>query len=403
VFSHTQEAIQLQIDHTTYLESENGYFKMALEVYLGCLVHLQVAHPILDVSHLLGSQADYGSYQVYANISVAIDGINSSTNYNRSLDFNTGLHTTFFTANDGNNYTTTVYCSYPDQVCIYDLSSSAALPIVTISLENQLTNSSFFNATCGDQYVRLAGVTQLGPPTGMKYDGIARLTTRTGTAYCSNTKAGTLVIPAGSHIRTLSIVIGAGTNYDQTAGNAASKFSFAGADPGPEIETVTSAASAKSENDLKQAHILDYQNLMNQFSLELPDTAESAGLETSIIIDRYSNNTGDPHLESTLFSLSQHLFISSQRPDSLPTNLAGRWSQTLTAAWSADYHSNINFQMNHWGISQIGLGPLLSPTFDYMENTWVPRGTETAQLLYGAPGWVTHDEMNIFGHTGMKY
>lgn len=37
-----------------------------------------------------------------------------------------------------------------------------------------------------------------------------------------------------------------------------------------------------------------------------------------------------------------------------------------------------------------------------MIKTWAPRGTETAQLLYDAPGWVTHNEMNIFGHTAMK-
>jgi len=38
-----------------------------------------------------------------------------------------------------------------------------------------------------------------------------------------------------------------------------------------------------------------------------------------------------------------------------------------------------------------------------MENNWVPRGTETAQLMYNASsGWVLHDETNIFGYTGMK-
>lgn len=58
--------------------------------------------------------------------------------------------------------------------------------------------------------------------------------------------------------------------------------------------------------------------------------------------------------------------------------------------------------MNHWGADLTGLGALQSPLWNYMENTWVPRGTETAQLLYGAPGWVVHDEMNIFGHTSMK-
>jgi alpha-L-fucosidase 2 len=74
----------------------------------------------------------------------------------------------------------------------------------------------------------------------------------------------------------------------------------------------------------------------------------------------------------------------------------------VTASWSADYHPNINVQMNHWTAGQTGLTGLQSPLWDYMANTWVPRGSETAKLLYNAPGWVVHNEMNVFGHTGMK-
>jgi alpha-L-fucosidase 2 len=357
-----------------------------------------------DVSHLLGNNNYYGSFQVYANLSVAIAGVTSGTAYNRSLDLNTGLHTTVFKANDGNTYTSTVYCSYPDQVCVYNLSSTAVLPAITIALENQQADHSLYNATCGDQYVRLTGVTQLGPPTGMKYDGIARLTTRTATASCSKTIAGALVIPASSHIRTFSVVIGANTDYDQTAGTAATNFSFKGADPSSYVESVTSAAAAKAESDLRTSHLTDYQSLAGQFTLSLPDVAKSAGLETSAMISRYtSGGSGDPYLESTLFEFGRHLFISSTRDNSLPPNLQGRWSPGITTSWGADYHSNINFQMNHWGVDQTGLGNLQMATWNYMQNTWVPRGTQTAQLLYNAAGWVTHDEMNIFGHTGMKY
>jgi len=147
----------------------------------------------------------------------------------------------------------------------------------------------------------------------MKYDGIARLITRTETAYCSNTTAGALVIPAGSHIRTLTLVIGAPTNYDQLAGNAASDFLFKGEDPRPYVEAVTSAASLKSETDLNQAHVADYRSLASLFSLDLPDTAGSAGLETSVIIDRYAaNGTGDPYLN---LPSSCSVVISSYRPN----------------------------------------------------------------------------------------
>ncbi|KAF4635120.1 hypothetical protein G7Y89_g2977 [Cudoniella acicularis] len=356
-----------------------------------------------NVSRLLGAADNYGSYQVFANISVAINGVTSSTKYNRSLDLSSGIHTTVYTANDENIYTSSIYCTYPDQVCVYDISSNGPLPEITIDFNNQLTDRSLFHATCADQFVRLTGATQLGPPMGMKYDGIARLIAHSGTSRCSNKTTGKLVVQVDSRTRKLTLVIGAGTDYDWKAGNAASSYSFKGADPGLYVESVTTAASKKSENDLRQAHISDYQNLAGQFELDLPDIAASAGIETSAIIRGYSaNGTGNPYLESLMFEYGRHLFISSSRDNSLPPNLAGRWSETPTAAWNADYHANINLQMNHWGVDQTGLGELQVALWNYMQYTWMPRGTETAKLLYGAPGWVTHSEMNIFGHTAMK-
>jgi hypothetical protein len=61
------------------------------------------------------------------------------------------------------------------------------------------------------------------------------------------------------------------------------------------------------------------------------------------------------------------------------------------------------YNRNHWSVDQTGLGDLKAATFNYMTQNWMPRGTETARLVYGADaGWVTHDEMNLFGHTGYK-
>jgi len=242
----------------------------------------------------------------------------------------------------------------------------------------------------------------------MQYLGKAQLFGNR-TSYCDGSS---LVIPSESKTQKLSLVFGATTNYDQLAGTVASNFSFAlsGSNSnntesllGSTVTAVTSTAAAKLENKVREVHIEDYQSLAGQFSLELPDTAGSSGLQTSVLINRYkSSGPGDPYLESTLFSLGRHLFISSSRANSLPPNLAGRWSETISAAWGADYHANINFQMNHWGVDETGLGDLQLAMFNYIQDTWVPRGTETAKLLYGAPGWVVHDEMNIFGHTGMK-
>ena len=339
------------------------------------------------------------------NLSVSLAGVASSTAYNRSLDFSTGIHTTTFVTN-GSTYTSAVYCSYPDQVCVYEIESSSLLPEVVIGIENQMVDPTIQNVTCGEGFVRLTGLTQAGPPSGMRYDSIARLSSSTNASYCNNQP--NLVVRAGSSGNSLTLVIGAGTNYDQTQGNAASNFSFMRADPGAYVENVTATAVAKEESDLRSAHVADYSSLTNTFSIELPDTAYVEGMETSALISEYSaNGSGNPYLEKTLFDYGRHLFISSSRDNSLPPNLQGRWAIDLSNAWSGDYHANINLQMNHWGVDQTGLGDLQVALWNYMQNTWVPRGQITAQLLYGSSNssgaWVTHDEMNIFGHTAMKY
>ncbi|KAI9686678.1 MAG: hypothetical protein M1820_010582 [Bogoriella megaspora] len=359
-----------------------------------------------NVSQLLGNANDcYGSYQVLGNLSVSIDGVTSASSYNRSLDLETGIHTTEFVADTGDTYSSRVYCSFPDQVCIYQLESNSTLPKIHITLDNNLVDGSLQNQTCGADGLHFSGTTSVINTIGMHYYSAVRLVGSIDKpALCSNSSDATFSVESSPGKNTLSVVVGAGTDYDATNGNPASNFSFKGADPKSSVDAVVSAAADKTESDLRRAHIEDYEALAGAFTLDLPDAVTSDGLETSSLISRYDiNGTGDPFLESILFSYARHLSITSSRSNSLPSNLQGRWSTDLSAAWSADYHANINLQMNYWHVDQTGLGDVTSALWNYMEDTWVTRGSKTAELLYGAPGWVTHDEMNIFGHTAMKF
>ena len=55
---------------------------------------------------------------------------------------------------------------------------------------------------------------------------------------------------------------------------------------------------------------------------------------------------------------------------------------------------------NNWHAEQMGLGDLMEPLFDFITQTWQPRGTESAKLWYDVRGWVAFTNLNIFGHTG---
>ncbi len=48
----------------------------------------------------------------------------------------------------------------------------------------------------------------------------------------------------------------------------------------------------------------------------------------------------------------------------------------------------------------MGLGDITDPLFEFIADTGVPRGTESARLIYNATGWVAFTNLNIFGHTG---
>lgn len=353
-----------------------------------------------DYTDIMGSVNNYGSYEVLGNLTINVAGISSPTSYRRSLDLASGVHTVTYVAN-GASFSQTTFCSYPDQVCVYQLNSTAALPQTTVGLENQLRTSPAGSLSCSGNTLVFRGLSY--PDLGMTYDARAQLVipNHQGTNFCDSS-TGKLVIPS-STATSLQILIAADTSFDDTKGNAANSFSFRGVDPAAKVSSTVSAAAKKSFSSLLSAHVDDFTSYSGRFTLNLPDTMGSSNKETSALISGYSVDNGDPYVESLLFDLGRYLFMSSARSNSLPAGLQGRWTEQLSPSWGADFHADVNLQMNHWSVDQTGLGDLKAAAFNYMTQNWMPRGAETAQLVYGADaGWVTHDEMNLFGHTGIK-
>jgi alpha-L-fucosidase 2 len=336
----------------------------------------------------------YGTYQTLGTLTVSISGVSAQSYYNRTLDLDTGIHATSFQGSDGEYYSISIYCSNPDSICVYDITSSGVLPLVTVFFGRSFGFPEF---ECGPSYTRLSGNTQTGPPLGMKYEATATVDSSL-TTICSNS-TGQLTIPSNNQISKLTIRWSAGTDYDIRNSDEAHNYSFRGSDPAEEVQRF--AFLEKDEALIRQDHVKDFSSLMGTFTLNLPDTGNSAGVPTSTLILKYEDAAfSDPHTEKLLFDYGRYLFISSSRNGTLPPNLQGLWATESSQSWGSDYHANINLQMNHWGSAETGLVTLQSPILDYMWYTWMPRGAETAELLYNGDGWVTHDEMNIFGHTG---
>jgi len=81
--------------------------------------------------------------------------------------------------------------------------------------------------------------------------------------------------------------------------------------------------------------------------------------------------------------------MGSSRPGCMPSNLQGLWNHQIEAPWNADYHININIQMNYWPAEVTNLAELHLPFFDFTEGL-VERGQKTASEVYGCRGFVAH-------------
>ena len=74
---------------------------------------------------------------------------------------------------------------------------------------------------------------------------------------------------------------------------------------------------------------------------------------------------------------------SSRFPGKLPANLQGIWNDLFKAPWDADFHANINLQMNYWPAEMTNLSETLLPLNNFLKELTVP-GSRTAKKMYGA-------------------
>ncbi|KII85573.1 glycoside hydrolase family 95 protein [Plicaturopsis crispa FD-325 SS-3] len=380
-------------------------------------------------------------------------------NYTRWLDLDIGVARTAWTVGN-QSFMRESFCSHPAQACVQHLSLStnlsthnthtndtnAALPTHTYAFAYSLNGTAGLNVnvTCWDETtLRLRGTA--GSP-GMVYEVLGRVFVSGGDASvsCAPVQSATPVSVQNANANFQSeatvtmqnanatvtvqnattswILWVGGTEFDQAAGNAAHNFTFRGPDPHDALVALLSAdTTGEGEGDYKEAdytslraaHVADITALQSGFRLNITGDFDVATLRPTDELmrayrtdvgDPYRTDIGDPWVEQVLFNYGRYLLGGSAR-GVLPANLQGKWAEGGSSAWSADYHANINLQMNYWAAETTGLDVTQS-LWNYLEastQNWAPRGAETAQILYNiSRGWVTHNEMNIFGHTGMK-
>lgn len=154
--------------------------------------------------------------------------------------------------------------------------------------------------------------------------------------------------------------------------------------------TAITAATSKTYETLRNAHIAEYQQYYNRAQL----TLDATKFITKTIPERITAIKAggkDNQLINTFFQYGRYMLINSSRPTNiLPANLQGIWTEKLNSPWNADFHTNINLQMNYWPAEVTNLSDVHQPMLTLMDSL-LRRGQITAKKVFGCNG-------AVFGH-----
>lgn len=323
-----------------------------------------------------GAYKAYGSYQMLGDLSLHFAGSGVVKNYRRELDLENACARVHYVIGDV-TYDREIFSSAVHHCIVIRLTADKP---GKLSFTAQLSRPECaeISADAGD--LVMAGQANNGK--GVSYIARMRVLAPDGTVSYDAQTHGLQVTNATQAF----IFIAAGTNFkDKTY---------------PEtVRCAIEKAVATPYDELKAAHVADFQKLFKRATLDLGTTDEAlVSLPTDERLKQVNYRAHDPELMNLYFQFGRYLLMSSSRPGTLPANLQGIWADGIKTPWSADYHVNINLQMNYWPAEITNLAECHEPLFDFIETLQEP-GSKTARVHYGARGWMTHWTTNLWGYT----
>lgn len=316
---------------------------------------------------------------------IALDGVDPQdapefTEYRRSLDLVSGVHST----------------EYVDERGVRIRSTAFAGDVLVLRYVGQLSGRVSLLAGQGAKTV--ADRTTLrfdgAMGNGLRYAAEARVVTRGGSVTTDGTSIEV------KDCRELVIYLDGRTDYAMSAADG-----WRGSAPAPAVRGSVAAAARQGADALLSKHQKDFSSRMRRVAVDWGTTApEIAALPTDQRLTRYADGGADPSLEQTLFTYSRYLLASSSRPDGLPANLQGLWNDQDQPAWASDYHTNINVQMNYWGAETADLPDSHEALTRFIEQVAVPSRVATRHA-FGADtrGWTARTSQSVFGGNSWQW
>ena len=316
------------------------------------------------------------SHQTLGELTIKLDHEEISE-YRRELNLSEATATISYRS-DGSLVTEKVFATYPGRAIMIEISTQAEQGLngkVYLGRPEDEGHPTVSVSTSPDRLLVMSGeVTQYGgifdhipvPVTeGVRFETCLKIRNTGGE-----------IIATGDHLEM--------KNVNTATFYIVSNSSFYNEDFSRQnLEDLASIGEMDFEA-IRQEHVRDFQSLYSRVELSLTDECLDT-IPTDRRLERIADGETDPELVALLFQYGRYLLISCSRPGTLPANLQGLWNQHITAPWNADYHLNINLQMNYWPADLTALGELNGPLFDYTDRL-IESGHTTAMRNFGCRG-----------------
>ncbi|MGW4670792.1 glycosyl hydrolase family 95 catalytic domain-containing protein [Streptomyces sp. NPDC004324] len=342
---------------------------------------------------------DFGSLTLLARLDVSIPDhdLGAVDDYRRTLDLAQGVVTTSY-AVSGATYRRQIFASRPDDAIVLHFTQRGGGSYTgTVSLAG--THGESTTANSAGRYASFGA----SLANGLKYGAAVTAYSGTGRVRVDGTSI------AFRDCEDLTVVVSGGTNY---APDPAAKFRDPSLAPERLARTKVLNAAAHSAVTLLHTHVADFRAVFGQLSVDLgTSSAAQRELDTwERVKARHRDDLPDPELEASYLQFGRYLMISGSR-GGLPMGLQGPWLDGNDPDWMADYHTDINIQMNYWMADRAGLPDCFDALTDYclaQLSSW----TDVTRRLFNDPsnryrnssgkiaGWTVAISTNPYGGGG---
>ena len=330
--------------------------------------------------NLHGNQTSFGTHLPIGDLKMQfIYPEGKVTGYRRSLSLDEAVSSVSFNSG-GVNYKREYFATNPDNVLVLRLTADKQKSI-TMNMGLDLMRQADLSVE-NNQLVFTGKVDfPLHGPGGVCFEGRIAVLADNGEVKMEQSGVGIKEADA------VTLIVDVRTDYKS-----------------PDYKTLCAdgvkKAAAKSYDELKQAHIKDYNTLYNRVSIHFGQDANRA-MPTDVRWKQVKEGKTDTGLDALFFQYGRYLTIASSRENSpLPIALQGFFNdnKACNMGWTNDYHLDINTEQNYWAANVGNLAECNAPLFTYIKDL-AHHGAKTAEVVYGCKGWTAHTTANVWGYT----